>query len=60
MSVAQKPVALEEVRQDAEFICVTGLELLKFLIAKKLLPPLPPRDRVRFDKRDAIRKQKAK
>ena len=60
VSVEQKPVSLNSVQSDATFIYDAGIELLGFLIAKNLVPALPSRDRVRFDKRKAIKDKKAK
>jgi hypothetical protein len=52
------PVSLETIRSDAEFIYLAGIEFLRFLIAKGLLPALPSRDRARFDKRKAIKQKR--
>jgi hypothetical protein len=60
VSVKQKPVSLKSIQDDANFIYSAGIELLRFLLAKNLVPALPPRDRIRFDKRKAIKDKKPK
>lgn len=55
VSVDVKPIPLESIRADAKFIYDAGIELLRFLIAKNLVPALPSANRVRYDKRNAIK-----
>lgn len=60
LSINEKPVPLADVQADAKFIYTAGLKLMKFLMAKNLVPALPPADRPRFDKRKAIKKKNGK
>lgn len=53
-----KPVSLESIKADAEFIYSAGIELFRFLGTHGLLPAFPPSDRPRFDKRKAIKNKR--
>lgn len=55
VSVDLKPVSLASIEADAVFIYEAGIELLRFLITKKLIPALPSSTRARFDKRKAVK-----
>ncbi|WP_349363062.1 MAG: hypothetical protein ABL307_12550 [Roseitalea porphyridii] len=60
VAVDVKPISLKAIRADAAFIYDAGIELLRFLMAKNLLPALPSAERPRFDKRKAIKNKRRK
>ncbi len=52
------PMPIETIKADADFIYTAGIELLRFLLAKGLVPTLPPNDRARGHKSTAARKKR--
>ncbi|NML76797.1 hypothetical protein HHL25_21900 [Rhizobium sp. S-51] len=54
------PMPLDTIRADAMFIYDAGIKLLQFLLAKDLIPALPPVGRSRFHKSKAARKKRIK
>lgn len=52
------PVSLESIEADAKFIYDAGIEFLRFLMTKELVPDFPPRGRARFDKRKAVKNKR--
>ena len=54
------PISLKSIQADAKFIYDAGVELLRFLITRNLIPALPERGRARFDKRKAVKAIKKK
>jgi len=60
VAVELTPISLESIQNDAKFIYDAGIELLRFLLTRNLIPALPARGRARFDKRKAIKANKKK
>lgn len=53
------PMPLATLLNDARFIYDAGIELLEFLLARDLVPALPPSGRGRYHKSKAARKKRA-
>lgn len=58
VNVDLTPISLASIKADAKFIYDAGIEFLRFLLTKNLIPALPSRHRARFDKRKALKKQR--
>lgn len=52
--------SVESIEADASSIYAAGMELQSFLMARGLLPPFPPLDRLRSHKAKAARKKRRK
>jgi hypothetical protein len=58
VNVELTPISIEAIQADAKVIYDAGIELLRFLLAKNLVPALPSRTRQRYDKRKAIKRKR--